>query len=62
MSKFFRGDLLILTNKGLKRIDKIEKTDLILSIWKVTNERNKEFQINYDEIKSIFDSKYKINK
>lgn len=45
-----------------EKFNRILNTDLILSIWKVTNERNKEFQINYDEIKSIFDSKYKINK
>jgi hypothetical protein len=57
MSKFFRGDLLILTNKGLKRIDKIEKTDLILSI-----KDNKPIFEEIDEIEKKYIKKYKLNK
>jgi hypothetical protein len=29
MANYIRGDLLLYTNKGLKRLDKISKTDLI---------------------------------
>jgi hypothetical protein len=41
MTNYIRGDLLLYTNKGLKRIDKISKTDLIYS------------ENNYSEINEI---------
>jgi len=57
MSKLLRGDLLIITDKGLKRIDKIEKTDLILSV-----KDNKPIFEEIDEIEKKYVKKYKLNK
>ena len=44
------------------KTDHVLNTDLILSIWEITSKRNEETELNYEELKSIFDKKWKINK
>lgn len=57
MTKYLRGDLLILTNKGIKRVDKLEKTDLIVSI-----SDDKPYFEEIEDINKEFLKKYKLNK
>ena len=57
MSKYLRGDLLVLTNKGIKRVDKLEKTDLVVSI----NDDKPYFE-EIEDINKEFIKKYKLNK
>ena len=58
MFKYFKGDLLIFTNRGLIRIDNVKKTDLILTL-------NKDGDLYYeeiDEIEKVYKKKYTLNK
>jgi hypothetical protein len=58
MFKYFKGDLLIFTNRGLIRVDNIKKTDLILAL-------NKEGFLYYEEIEELektYKKKYTLNK
>jgi len=58
MSKLLRGDLLFFTNRGLIRLDTINKDDKILAIDKENNYYYEEIE----EISKIFKKKYKLNK
>jgi hypothetical protein len=58
MSKLLRGDLLIFTNRGLIRLDTINKDDKILAIDKDNNYYYEEIE----EISKFFKKKYKLNK
>jgi len=58
MFKYIRGDLLIFTNRGLKRMDNITKEDLILAITK----DGKYYYEEIDEITKVFKNNYNLNK
>lgn len=58
MSKFLRGELLVFTNRGLIRLDEINKDDKILSI----DNDNKYYYDEIDSITKVFKKKYKLNK
>jgi hypothetical protein len=58
MFKYFKGDLLIFTKRGLIRVDNIKNTDLILAL-------NKDGVLYYeeiDEIEKVYKKKYTLNK
>lgn len=44
-----------------RKKDKVMDWNIILTLWQVVDERNKRNNIAWDEIKSEFDKKYKIN-
>jgi len=59
MSKYLKGDLLVFTNKGLIRIDNLDKNNhLILSL----NKEGKYYYEEIDEIIKIYKNKYVLNK
>jgi len=58
MFKYFKGDLLIFTNRGLVRIDNIKKTDLILAV----NKNGSFYYEEIDEIEKVYKKKYVLNK
>jgi|688.fasta_scaffold01811_18 hypothetical protein len=59
MSKFLKGELLIFTNKGLVRIDNLNKeTHLILAL----KEDGSYYFDEIDEINKIYKNKYQLNK
>ena len=58
MSKYLRGDLLVFSNRGLIRLDNLEKEDKILALDKDNNYYYEEIE----EISKVFKKKYKLNK
>lgn len=58
MFKYLRGDLLIFTNRGLIRIDNINKNDLILTL---DNNGNYYYE-EIDELNKIYKKNYSLNK
>ena len=59
MSKFLKGDLLIFTNKGLVRIDNLNRDEhLVLAI----NNEGYYYYEEIDEISKTFKNKYSLNK
>ena len=58
MSKYLRGDLLVFSNRGLIRLDNLEKKDKILALDKDNNYYYEEIE----EISKVFKKKYKLNK
>jgi len=58
MFKYFKGDLLIFTKRGLIRMDNIKKTDLILAL----NNEGFLYYEEIDELEKSYKKKYILNK